>query len=98
MKMIISSSAILTFFSAFIALISTSIGSPHINKYHQYQYLPNKKQGKFIQFLVKVYTLKIGCLNVWRLPSLSELTQMIFNMGLTHLGTEASKCYNSNLN
>ena len=27
---------------------------------------------------------------IWRLPSLSELTHMIFNMGLTHLGSEAS--------
>ena len=27
---------------------------------------------------------------IWRLPSLSELTPMIFNMGLTDLGSEAS--------
>ena len=27
---------------------------------------------------------------IWRLPSLSELTPMIFNMRLTHLGSEAS--------
>ena len=27
----------------------------------------------------------------WRPPSLSELTSMISNMGLTHLGSEASK-------
>ena len=26
----------------------------------------------------------------WRPPSLSELTPMIFNMGLTYLGSEAS--------
>ena len=29
-------------------------------------------------------------LDKWRPPSLSELTQLIFNMGLTHLGSEAS--------
>ena len=28
--------------------------------------------------------------NIWRPPSLSELTPMISNMGLTHLGSEAS--------
>ena len=28
----------------------------------------------------------------WRPPSLSELTPMIFNMRLTHLGSEASDC------
>ena len=27
---------------------------------------------------------------IWRPPSLSELTPMIFDMGLTHLGSEAS--------
>ena len=27
----------------------------------------------------------------WRLPSLSELTPIIFNMELTHLGSEDSK-------
>ena len=27
---------------------------------------------------------------IWRPPSLGELTLMIFNMGLTHLGSEAS--------
>ena len=26
----------------------------------------------------------------WRLPSLSELTPMMFNMGLPHLGSDAS--------
>ena len=29
---------------------------------------------------------------IWRPPSLSELTPMIFNTGLTHLGSEASIC------
>ena len=28
--------------------------------------------------------------HIWRPPSLSELTPMIFNTGLTHLGSEAS--------
>ena len=28
--------------------------------------------------------------NIWELPSQSELTPMIFDTGLTHLGTEAS--------
>ena len=31
----------------------------------------------------------------WRPPSLSELTQMIFNTVLTHLGSEASRCHSS---
>ena len=30
-------------------------------------------------------------INIWRPPSLSELTPMISNKGLTHLGSEASK-------
>ena len=29
--------------------------------------------------------------NNWRPPSLSELTPMLFNTGLSHLGSEASK-------
>ena len=29
----------------------------------------------------------------WRPPSLSELTLMLFNTGLTHLGSEVSICY-----
>ena len=29
----------------------------------------------------------------WRPSSLSELTPMPFNMGLTHLGLDVSKCY-----
>ena len=29
---------------------------------------------------------------IWRPPSLSELTPMIFNTGLTHLGSESSVC------
>ena len=33
--------------------------------------------------------LKEGGIN-WRPPSLSELTSMIFDIGLTHLGSEAS--------
>ena len=33
----------------------------------------------------------VGRLYIWMPPSLSELTPMIFNMGLTHLGSEASK-------
>ena len=30
--------------------------------------------------------------NMWRPPSLSELTPMVFNEGLTHLDSEASIC------
>ena len=46
-------------------------------------------------FKVKVQQNYISCnLNVkWRPPSLSELTSMVFNMRLTHLGSEASKCW-----
>ena len=32
--------------------------------------------------------------DIWRPPSLSELTPTIFNMGLTHLGSDASKYSN----
>ena len=34
--------------------------------------------------------------NNWRPPSLSELTPMIFVMGLTHLGSEASNSFQTN--
>ena len=37
------------------------------------------------------------CIN-WRSPSLSELTPMIFNTGLTHLDSEASNYKPTNLN
>ena len=30
--------------------------------------------------------------DIWRPPSLNELTPMISNTGLTHLGLEASNC------
>ena len=33
-----------------------------------------------------------GNLVIWRLPSLSGLTSIIFNMVLTHLGSEVSIC------
>ena len=33
--------------------------------------------------------------SIWRPSSLSELTPMIFNMGLTHLGSKASNCSNA---
>ena len=36
----------------------------------------------------KIKIIKI-CKNNWRLPSLSELTPMVLNTGLTHLGSEA---------
>ena len=34
---------------------------------------------------------------IWRPPSLNELTQMIYNIELTHLGSEAST-YSSKFN
>ena len=44
------------------------------------------------QFLSIFYSREKEMLlfDIWRLSSQSELTQMIFNMGLTHLGSEAS--------
>ena len=36
------------------------------------------------------YILIFFNIYIWRPPSLSELTPMIFNTGLTHLGSEAS--------
>ena len=41
-----------------------------------------------ISLLIKIHIL-MKCF-IWRPPSLSELTPMIFNTGLTHLGLEAS--------
>ena len=35
-------------------------------------------------------------INIWRTPSLSELTPMLFNSGLTHLVSEASFCIKNN--
>ena len=32
--------------------------------------------------------------NKWKPPNLSELTPIIFNTGLTHLGSEAFKYFN----
>ena len=49
------------------------------------------KYDYFYKFL-KIDLLEIIDLSLdkWRFPSLSELTPMVFNMGLTHLGSEAS--------
>ena len=40
--------------------------------------------------IIKNISAPKKCIIIWRPPSLSELTQMIFNKGLTHLGSEAS--------
>ena len=40
-----------------------------------------------------MYGAYIRTMNNWRPPIHSELTPMMFNMGLTHLGSEASKYY-----
>ena len=39
---------------------------------------------------VKLFEICMNKYNIWRPPRLSELTQMIFNTGLTHLGSGAS--------
>ena len=44
-------------------------------------------------FLEKISKIKQHLRLNWTPPSLSELTPMIFNMGLTHLGLEASNSY-----
>ena len=38
---------------------------------------------------VKLFEICMNKYNIWRPPRLSELTQMIFNMGLAHIGPEA---------
>ena len=46
-----------------------------------------------IDFFTRKFTkpvLKLNCIYIGRPPSLSKLTTMIFNTGLTHLGSEAS--------
>ena len=44
------------------------------------------------KMLIKVKTdLSLMIIGIWSSPSLSESTQMISNIGLTHLGSEASK-------
>ena len=51
----------------------------------------NQENLSLISLSYKVF-LRNGFLeDKWRPPSLSELTPIIFNMELTHLGTEASK-------
>ena len=42
-------------------------------------------------FLFDLFYDSLLCF-IWRPPSLSESTPMISNIGLTHLGSEASKC------
>ena len=44
-----------------------------------------------------MFHLKLDLKNKWRSPSQSELTPMLFNMGLIHLGSEASKSIKLNL-
>ena len=51
------------------------------------------------QFILVKYEYGLEVIDVnltikWRPPSLSELTPMVFNMGLTHFGSEASKSLN----
>ena len=41
--------------------------------------------------LKKAKNLYVKLYFIWKPPSLNELTPIIFNMELTHLGTEASK-------
>ena len=61
------------------------------------QYRPKLESIKTFRLRIKKYEkfdiissiLKVRYLN-WRPPSLSELTPIIFNKGLAHLGSEAS--------
>ena len=39
------------------------------------------------------HTKDQGLENIWRSPSLSELTPIVFNMELTHLASEVSICH-----
>ena len=42
---------------------------------------------------VDIYSISTSLKNNWRPSSLGELTPMIFNMGLTHSGSEASNLF-----
>ena len=50
-----------------------------------------KKGSKYDLILILLLCTKYS--NKWRPSSLNELTPMICNKGLTHLGSEASKYY-----
>ena len=54
------------------------------------------KNSKFNQKSYAKVIVVINCVqndqDIWRPSSPSELTPMIFNTGLTHLGSEASIC------
>ena len=41
------------------------------------------------QAILDAARMSMGTCIIWMHPSLSELTPMLFNMGLTHLGSEA---------
>ena len=45
-----------------------------------------------LQFNLTVIEIHLNINYIWRPSSLSELTPIMFNMGLTHLGSEASIC------
>ena len=50
-----------------------------------------KSLFRYVIYVIFRHILKITIFSdIWRPPSLNELTQMIFNMELTHLGSEAS--------
>ena len=59
--------------------------------------IKNNNDGEKKWAMMKTFLDLVSKLNTvdsvykWRLPSLSELTPMIFEMGLTHLGPEAYK-------
>ena len=51
--------------------------------------LPVKGRLKNVCFYLLIFSL-MKKLIIWKPPSLGELTPIIFNKGLTHLGSEAS--------
>ena len=56
------------------------------------------KSGQAMQNSINIIQFELLCRSSyigisWRPPSLSELTLMLSNMGLTHLGSEASNYY-----
>ena len=55
----------------------------------------SKPLTNLLKKVKKVFIEFIKGYSKWRPPSLNELTLMIFNTGLTHIGSKPSNCYNS---
>ena len=64
------------------------LGSLQISNTFYYPSFALKNKFCDIHFHISIVMLTLS--DIWRPPNLSELTPILFNMGLTHLGLEAS--------